>query len=339
MSFLGVKISFELAQVFEYMPQTKQKTIHVVAAVIRNGFGQILLAQRSLNCPHLPGYWEFPGGKMEEGENPQQALVRELQEEIGITATKLTPLIQVPYSYPEKDVVLDVWEVDQYMGEIKPCEGQELVFCGLDEMVNYQLPPADLPVITALTLPQAYLITPEPADYSVDEFAQRLRAVIDKGISLVQLRSKSLPSAELAQYAQVAKDVCHAANAKILVNSDVKIYKNCALDGVHLSSNQVAAGKQIDKTKDKDLIVASCHTLNELKQAEQLGVDFALLSPVKKTMTHPDVTPLGWSNFADAIQHVAIPVYALGGMKISDIQIAKESGAQGVAAIRGLWDI
>ncbi len=85
--------------------------------------------------------------------------------------------------------------------------------------------------------------------------------------------------------------------------------------------------------------MASCHTLNELKQAEQLGVDFALLSPVKKTMTHPDVTPLGWSNFADAIQHVAIPVYALGGMKISDIQIAKESGAQGVAAIRGLWDI
>lgn len=317
------------------MTKNNKLKIHVVAAVIRNGYGKILLAQRPLNSSHLPGYWEFPGGKIEGDESAQQALVRELQEEISITATKLTPLIQIPYSYPEKDVFLDVWEVDQYMGELTPLEGQEIAWVELDELFQYQLPPADLPVVTALQLPDRYLITPEPADYSESQFLQSLELSLESGVSLVQLRSKKLVEEPILLLAEKAKIICHQYGAKILINSDIEMYKRCGLDGVHLNSGQL--GLPIDRVKDSDLFAASCHSLGELKIAEQSGVDFALLSPVKETVTHPDAEPIGWGSFYQSVRQCAIPVFALGGLDRSDIAESKRNGAQGVAAIRGLW--
>lgn len=321
-----------------FMTGSINKPIHVVAAVIRNGYGKILLAQRSLRCPHLPGYWEFPGGKVEAGETSQQALVRELQEEIAITATKLTPLIQVPYSYPEKEIFLDVWEVDQYMGEIKSHEGQELVFVDLDEIANYKLPAADVPVITALQLPHTYLITPEPADYSLEEFESSLRASLQSGCRMVQLRSKKLDKIELKPYLVSAKDICQQYDARLLINGDVELYQEYGLDGIHLTSNQLVKGELgFNRRRKEDLIAASCHSSAELIKAEEMKVDFALLSPVKATKTHPDAESIGWQKFADAVRLISMPVYALGGLVRSDLPAARDNGAQGIAAIRGLW--
>ncbi len=311
--------------------------IHVVAAVIRNGFGKILLAQRPVNSSHLPGYWEFPGGKIENGESAQQALVRELKEEISITATKLTPLIQVPYSYSEKDVFLDVWEVDQYMGELIPLEGQEIEWVALDELLQYKLPPADLPVVTALQLPDKYLITPEPADYSEQQFIQQLELSLQKGVKLVQLRSKKLAADALCAYADKSKLVCRQYGAKILVNSDVEVYKRCGLDGVHLNSGQLDL--VVLRENAADLIAASCHSLADLEMAESAGVDFAMLSPVKQTATHPDAEPIGWEAFSQTVMQCALPVFALGGLESKDISESRRNGAQGIAAIRGLWSL
>lgn len=320
------------------MKNIDKEKIHVVAGVIRNGYGKILLAQRSLNCPHLPGYWEFPGGKVETGETPQQALVRELQEEIAITATKLTPLIQVPYSYPEKEIFLDVWEVEQYMGEIKPCEGQELVFVDLDELNNYKLPPADKPVVSALQLPHTYMITPEPANYSLKEFDNFFRASLQSGCSMVQLRSKMLSNKELRPYLQCAKSICQQLDVSLLINGNADLYEEYALDGVHLTSSQlVEGGLNFKKAGKEDLVAVSCHSIAELKKAEELQVDFALLSPVKSTKTHPNAKPVGWQTFSELVQQVSIPVYALGGLECSDLLTARSYGAQGIAAIRGLW--
>ncbi len=320
------------------MPNLMNKPIHVVAAVIRNGYGQILLAQRSPNCPHLPGYWEFPGGKVEEGETPKQALVRELQEEIGITATKVTPLIQVPYSYPEKQVFLDVWEVDQYMGEIKSLEGQDLVFVELEEFEKYQLPPADIPVVSALRLPQTYLITPELADLTVEQFKLSLEKTLQSGITMVQLRSKVLSKDELVPYALQAKGICGKYNAKVLINEYVEIYQQCGLDGVHFTSSQIAAGiEPIKRERKGDLMAASCHSSDDLLLIEESDVDFVLLSPVKHTKTHPGAVPVGWDVFSNLVKQVSVPVYALGGLGHSDLYMAVGHGAQGVAAIRGLW--
>ena len=84
-------------------------------------------------------------------------------------------------------------------------------------------------------------------------------------------------------------------------------------------------------------VAASCHSAEELAQAERLGLDFVVLGPVRATESHPEATPLGWERFAALRESVSLPIYALGGMKPADQVTARRHGGQGVAGIRGLW--
>jgi 8-oxo-dGTP diphosphatase len=86
------------------------------------------------------------------------------------------------------------------------------------------------------------------------------------------------------------------------------------------------------------LVAASCHSEVELAQAECCDLDFAVLSPVSPTASHPGAAPLGWDGFAGLLTRVALPVYALGGVQPTDGARARRVGAQGVAMIRGLWE-
>ena len=90
--------------------------MHVVVGVIVNSAKQILIAKRKANT-HLAGLWEFPGGKLEAGEIPLDALKRELQEELGIQVIQAEPIKQIPYDYTEKKVLLDFWQVNQFVGQ------------------------------------------------------------------------------------------------------------------------------------------------------------------------------------------------------------------------------
>jgi 8-oxo-dGTP diphosphatase len=84
-----------------------------------------------------------------------------------------------------------------------------------------------------------------------------------------------------------------------------------------------------------DLVAASCHGGEELTQAAALGVDFALLSPVLPTASHPEACGLGWPEFARLIERSPVPVYALGGMSPALLETARQSGAHGIALMRG----
>jgi 8-oxo-dGTP diphosphatase len=129
--------------------------IHVVAAIIwqqdnpQPGQQNFLIAQRPKG-KHLEDYWEFPGGKLEPGESPWQALQRELAEEIGILPTKASPYLQVYHRYPDRNILLDVWLVEEYRGEVVSCEGQQLRWINLSQVDRYRLPAADLPIIEAI---------------------------------------------------------------------------------------------------------------------------------------------------------------------------------------------
>lgn len=84
-------------------------------------------------------------------------------------------------------------------------------------------------------------------------------------------------------------------------------------------------------------MIASCHNLDELRIAQVLGCDAAVLGPVLPTASHPDAPGIGWERFVELREQVALPIYALGGMATGDIALARSHGAQGIAAIRGLW--
>ncbi|HBG89603.1 MAG TPA: 8-oxo-dGTP diphosphatase MutT, partial [Stenotrophomonas sp.] len=112
----------------------------------------------------MAGLWEFPGGKREAGETSEQALVRELREELGIEAEIGEWIMDVPQHYPDKHLTLDVRHIRSWKGTPRGREGQAITWVAPDKLGRYSMPPADLPVVAALRQPDRYLITPAPED-------------------------------------------------------------------------------------------------------------------------------------------------------------------------------
>lgn len=128
-----------------------EEYIHVVAGIVwqQGTERRFLIAQRQKG-KHLQDFWEFPGGKMEAGETPWQALQRELDEEVNIQPSSGSPFMQVYYRYPERNILLDTWVVEDYRGMVASAEGQLLQWITIAEVTEYRLPPADIPVIDAI---------------------------------------------------------------------------------------------------------------------------------------------------------------------------------------------
>ncbi len=122
------------------------RSIHVVAAVITDARGRVLLNRRTENRD-MAGLWEFPGGKRESGETSEQALVRELREELGIEADVGEWLMDVPQRYPDKHLTLEVRHVRSWKGTPRGREGQAITWVAPDKLGRYSMPPADLPVV------------------------------------------------------------------------------------------------------------------------------------------------------------------------------------------------
>ncbi len=306
----------------------------VAAAIVRDG--KLLLARRNVEA-HQGGLWEFPGGKVACGENVRTALVRELDEELGITLESARRLISVPHDYPDKSILLDVWRVDGFSGDAYGREGQPLTWVAIDELQQHDFPRANLPVITAMQLPAHYLITPDPAQEG-DQFLKRLEVSLQAGVRLVQLRAKSLARLTYCELAVEVKVLCRRYKAKLMLNGSVDMMLEVGADGLHLSGHELSSLNSRPLESDYKLS-ASCHDAAELKQASDVGVDFAVLSPVMPTHTHPGAETLGWQQFESLLAASPLPVYALGGMTLADLATAQGAGAQGVAAIGALWNL
>ncbi len=312
------------------------KQIHVVAGVIRDARGRFLLARRT-EGRDLAGLWEFPGGKVEPGESPEAALVRELREELGIEARVGDPLIRVPQQYPDKRLVLDVRQVE-FRGVPKGLDGQALAWVPLAKLASYPMPPADRPVVAALLQPDRYLVTPVPGDDRA--WLDALGQALERGVQRVQLRAPGLEPARWARLSELAVRLCREAGAGVLVNGDIALAARLGA-GVHLRSSQLhAPGMDALLRPLRDggqPLAASCHSVDELTRAEDLGCGFVVLGPVLPTATHPEAPGIGWDAFAAMRERVSLPIYAIGGLDVEYVAIARAHGAQGIAAIRGLW--
>ena len=153
--------------------------IHVVAGVVIDAAGRVLIAQRPTG-KHMAGGWEFPGGKLEPGEERLAGLARELREEIGITMGPARPLIRVRHTYPSREVLLDVWVVRRYDGEPRGLDGQELRWCTEDELGTAELLPADKPIVAALRLPERLTQASSPY-YSVGDLRSLTQPIVGAG--------------------------------------------------------------------------------------------------------------------------------------------------------------
>jgi 8-oxo-dGTP diphosphatase len=310
------------------------KRVHVAAAVIRGTDGRILIARRA-DTQHQGGLWEFPGGKVEAGESVQAALARELKEELGIAVRSARPLIKIQHDYPDKQVLLDVWEVSSFTGEPHGAEGQPLVWVSNRELVNYDFPAANQPIVAAARLPADYLITPDDLDNG--ELLRGIQKAVASGIKLIQLRAPNRYDPQYRDLAVDAVGLC-AGKAQLMLKGPLEWLGDFPAAGWHLTAEQLR--KYASKGRpfpEERWLAASCHNAEELTLAEQMGVDFVTLSPVQPTQTHPEAVPLGWEQASELIAGFSKPVFLLGGVGPDERSRAWDIGAQGVAGIRAFW--
>jgi 8-oxo-dGTP diphosphatase len=246
------------------------------------------------------------------------------------------------FAYPHATVRLNFFRVTEWRGELHPHEGQEFAWQyplsltlsrgGERGLVSPMLP-ANAPVLRALELPSLYAIS-NAAELGIEPFMARLEAKLDEGLRLVQLREKHLARDELRELARRVVALVHAHGARVLLNGDVALAQEVGADGVQLMATQLAGLRERPAV---DWCAASCHNTEELRRAEALGCDFALLSPVLPTRSHPGALHLGWENFAAIVAGSSIPVYALGGLTHGDMQTAWRHGAHGISLLRQAW--
>ncbi len=308
-------------------------TVEAVVAVIRRPDGQVLLGQRPEGKPWA-GWWEFPGGKIEDGEAAFHALQRELQEELGIQATEAYPWLTRVFDYPERRVKLRFFTVRQWQGEPQGCEGQQLSWQHPASVAVGPLLPANAPILDALRLPATYAIT-NLQEMGEARFFAMLESALDRGVRLIQVREKHLDAPALEKFARRVVDVASPCGARVLLNGEVAMARHVGAHGVHLSAARLM---ELDNKPEGLLCAASCHQAAELAQAARLGLDFVLLSPVMRTLSHPDAEPLGWARFQSMLGEYPLPVFALGGLQVADMASAWHHGAHGIAMQRAVWD-
>ena len=306
--------------------------IEASVGIIFNESFQLLMAERP-QSKTWSGWWEFPGGKIESGETPLEALKRELKEEIGISVIDAEKWIVRKYAYEGYEVTLHFYKVTQWSGNIEAKEEQKISWVLPDNNVVSPILPANDLIFKAISLPDIYAIT-NAYEYS-GNFLNKVEQQLNNGLGLIQIREKAISK---NAFIELTKEIIQMAgnfDAKVMINSDINLAYKLNADGVHLNSSLLHSLSEIPK----DLIVsASCHSARDIEKAMTMDVSFVVLSPVQKTQSHPNTTPIGWDDFSKITQNYSIPIYALGGMKQDDIENAFNAGAIGIASQRAIWE-
>jgi len=320
-----------------------RRRVEVAAAVLLRADGHFLLGQRAPGTFYA-GYWEFPGGKLEAGETLEQALRRELGEELGIELEQATPWICRAHEYEHAEVRLHFFRVTAWRGELVDHVHSALVWQRPETIEVGPMLPANAPVLRALLLPDFYAIT-QAQRIGVPAQLAALDRALRGGLQLVQLREPQMSADERADFIRRAVALCRAHGARVLLNAAgwgdeaaalIAAAHAFAVDGLHLPSALLRA--LAGQRPDVPWLAASCHDGEELALAAALGCDFAVLGPVLPTASHPGQPVLGWEGLASVLRDTPLPVYALGGLRRADLPRALALGAQGVAAIRAAWE-
>src|SRR5690242_11484223 len=283
--------------------------VDVAVAVLIRSDGAALLAQRPESKVYS-GFWEFPGGKVVPGEPVLDALKREIREELGVEIERTHPWITRVFVYPHATVRLHFHRVTAWRGEPRALEHRAIAWQRPDAIELAPLLPANGPVLRALSLPPEYAV-PRAGEPGEAPFFSLLEARLRSGLRLVQVREKNLAREALKRIAERVLALARAHGAKVLVNADVELAREIGADGVHLTAEHL---RSASARPDVPWCGASCHSSEELRRAEALGADFAVLGPVHATPSHPDAVPLGWDGFREIAAGTSVPIYALGGI-------------------------
>ncbi|GFZ78874.1 hypothetical protein GCM10011403_22520 [Pseudohongiella nitratireducens] len=325
----------------------KLKVLHVAVGVIRNDSDEILIARRN-SQQHQGGKWEFPGGKVEQGENVSTALARELKEELGIEVKHDQPLCQIRHCYPDRHVFLEVREVTRFSGKPIGLEGQPLQWLAASEMDPGIFPAANQAIVRAARLPRNIAIINNSHD------AEQDWPSVIAGFSALPpqcwLRLRAITGSTPSQYLQKTKDflISSTRNRPLLIDLDVSLQSIAELEALrekvlglglpgwgYYANKQVLAAmsEQRPPLLENITIGASCHNQQEYQLAVDKGMDFVIASPVASSTSHPENPGMGWRAFAAIAKTGMMPCFAMGGLSQQDYHLARQSAAYGIAGI------
>jgi 8-oxo-dGTP diphosphatase len=305
----------------------KQKLVHVAVGVVKNDLNQVLISLRRSDADQ-GGLWEFPGGKVDPGEDVRSALCREFKEELGINPTRFFPLKKIVHQYSDKKVLLDVWTITSFDGEPQGLEGQEIKW-QLAETFKYdEFPKANRQIIDVLRLPLYLTITPQAVNFEALE--KLILNWIEAKYQLAYFRQNQLSDDLYRQWFVCANQLC--LNSGLVLLADLEQYPcedGSGVRGVHAKASTLM--KLVERPVAEDAVFsASCHNQEELRHAQNVGVDFVLLAPAVK---YGDSMSTVWASFESLVETVSIPTYGLTGLSKADLSQALLSGAVGTAGI------
>lgn len=303
--------------------------ITVVAAIIRGEDRRICLSKRA-DHKHQGGLWEFPGGKVEQGETLDAALARELEEELGMVGAVSAPFMTIAHQYDDLHVTLHFRDVGAWQGEPQGREGQPVQWFAPEELAGLCFPAANQPVVNAIRLPEQLVVAPEVIT---------LRELWS-GIDRLNADQQGLYLRQWSDHAEVATIVarCHERGIKVWLRASTQAVTTATELGVFALHFPGRALAQLNEPPVFDgIISAAVHDQAARDKAVALGLDMALVSPVLPTPTHPDRPALGWPQAELLMKGAPLACYALGGVTPEDLVNARDHGAVGVAGIRAFW--
>ncbi len=305
--------------------------IPVACGVLLNSGGEVLVAQRPPG-KIAAGKWEFPGGKIEPGESPLQALMRELHEELGVEVQAARRLIRFRHDYTDRIVILDTWLVRQFEGAPHSREGQQLDWVHPESLSRLDTLPTVPPIAMALRLPEHYVFTPPNAGEA--SILAGLSALPEG--SLLRLRIAALDDQAYADLARRLLQPAAERGIGLMLDRHPRLAAEIGAAGWH--ANQRALRHYRIRPIAKSLLLGvSVHDSEDFQAARRLGAEFTVLGPALPTATHPEAQGLGWERWEELRGDSPQPVYAIGGVGPLQLQQAQAHGAHGVAGISAYW--
>jgi 8-oxo-dGTP diphosphatase len=299
-----------------------RKTTEVAVGVLLRADRAVLLADRPEGKPY-PGYWEFPGGKIEPGESVEHALARELHEELGVDIGRPAPWVTFEFDYPHAYVRLHFCRVYDWRGTPHGREGQRLDFFRLDGSLPQPLLPAAVPALRWLALPGQCAIASVDGR-EVGAVLAALDAQLARGARLVIVDpSAAAAGGALGPVLPAIVSRARAFGAPVMVGGGGAP----AVDGRLLATNELA---QLDARPAVDWLGARADARDDLGRAGRLGCDFVLVGPVLPVEGRPAAATIGWHGAAEMLRDAPLPVYLFGGLQRGDLVRAIAAGAHGI---------
>lgn len=298
----------------------------------------VLLAQRP-EGKHLAGKWEFPGGQVESGESHENALYRELDEELGIQIQSAHPWTTITHPYPEKTVILHIYRVTEWSGVASGREGQAIEWVAWHQVQDRPMPEADRALIKAFGMsPFGLTLSLPNADRDLLEYAQERLDWIAKSawshhpwwIHLaLEPDSAHRAHNELASLIALIKDHGHV----VMVHGTVDVAAELKADGVYL--HRQAGLALTERPREFKWVAMACDDRQTLAHAGDLGLDYVTLAPLRRPHHAADTAELGGEQFKQLLTHASLPVLALGGLGLNDLTWVRSLGGFGIASTTG----